>query len=192
MIPLKPDMIIVYDGFNDLNYGNPYPLTSGYLGKVFQVAKENIENDNDEDMFIGEISICQGIEIKKDIFAAWLSNIRMMHAIAKEWNISFYSFCQPVLDSKTGKTDIEKSMLLSAYSPTITNLINGAFRKRICQTSELPVYIHDLSHIFDMEVDVYKDYCHVWEKGNQIIAREITKTILPELCRVYMERTQKR
>lgn len=30
MIPLKPDMVIVYDGFNDLNYRNPYPLTSGY------------------------------------------------------------------------------------------------------------------------------------------------------------------
>lgn len=192
MLPLKPDMIIVYDGFNDLNYGNQYPLTSGYLKKVFEVARENIENDNGEDLFMGEVSICQGIETKKDIFDTWLSNIRTMYAVAKEQNILFYSFCQPVLDSKIGKTNAEKNMLLSAYSLTMVKLINGSFRKRICQMAQLPGYIHDLSHIFDNVSDVYKDYCHVWEKGNQIIASEITKTILPELCRVYMERAQTR
>lgn len=115
------------------------------------------------------------------MFEAWLSNIRTMYAVIKEKNIIFHSFCQPMLDSKIGKTDTEKNMLLSAYSLTITNLVNGSFRKRICQSAELPVYIHDLSHIFDKETDIYKDYCHVWEKGNQIIAREITKIILPEL-----------
>ena len=46
------------------------------------------------------------------------------------------------------------------------------------------MYMHDLSYIFDNEKDIYMDHCHVLEKGNQIIAREIIKIILPELRRV--------
>lgn len=181
VIPLKPDMIIVYDGLNDLSMGFSYPLTNGYIKKIFEFARKNIENDEDDSLFIGEISICQGIEEKKDMFEAWLSNIRTMYAVAKERNISFYSFCSPMLGSKKGKTETEKNMLLSVYNPAIVHLMNGSFRKRISQVSELPVYIHDLSHIFDNEKDVYMDHAHVWEKGNTIIAREIIKVILPEL-----------
>lgn len=181
VIPLKPDMVIVYDGLNDLSMGFPYPLTNGYIKKVFEFAKENIENDEDESLFIGEVSICQGIEAKKDMFDAWLSNIRTMYAITKERKIRFHSFCSPMLGSKKGKTEKEKDILLSVHSPVILNLMNGSFRKRINHMVELPVYIHDFSHIFDNEKDVYMDQSHVLEKGNQIIAREIIRIILPEL-----------
>lgn len=43
----------------------------------------------------------------------------------------------------------------------------------ICRTHD---YIYDLSHIFDGE-DVYIDHCHVFEHGNEIIAREIYNII---------------
>lgn len=182
MIPLKPDMIIVYDGLIDLSYGNPYPLTSGYLSKVFEFAKENIENDEDDSVINGENEpICQGIEAKKDIFSAWAENIRTMYAVSSERNISFYSFCQPMLGSKNGKTEEEENMLLSVNSPELFRLMEGSFRKRISQMVKLPKYMYDLSHIFDDEKEVYMDHCHVWEKGNEIIAREIIKVILPEL-----------
>ena len=186
LIPLEPDMVIVYNGFNDSNYCSSYPLTGGYLKKIFEFAKENIENDEDASLFMGESHpICQGIKASEDAFSAWLSNIRTMYAVAKEWDIRFYSFCQPMLSSKEGKTEAEKSMLLSVHSPSITNLMNGSFRKRISRMDRLPGYIYDLSHIFDYESDVYMDHCHVWEKGNRIIAREITEIILPELSHLY-------
>ncbi len=184
-IVLKPNMIIVYDGFNDLNKRFSYPLTNGYLKKVFDFASENMENDEDDNLFAGKNAlICEGIEAKVDMFDAWLSNIRTMYAVAMERRISFYSFCQPVLSSKKCKTEKEKNMLLSVNSPAITNLMEHSFRKQMCQMFELPKYMYDLSHIFDNEKEVYMDHCHVWEKGNEIIAREITKVILPELCSV--------
>lgn len=182
MVPLNPNMIIVYDGLNDLNMCFQYPLTNGYLKKVFEFASENMENDEDDSLYAGKNAlICQGIEMKKDMFDAWLSNVRTMYAIAAERNISFYSFCQPMLGSKKGKTEGEKSMLLSVHNPVITNLMEGSFRRRISQMGKLPEYMYDLSHILDNEKDVYKDHVHLWEKGNQIIAREITRTILPKL-----------
>lgn len=186
IIPMEPDMIIVYDGLSDLTMSFQYPLTGGYIKKVFEFAKENIEGDEDDSLFLGEkLPICQGIKVSEDVFSAWLSNIRTMYAVANERDIRFYSFCQPMLGSKKEKTDAEKSMLLSVYSPSITNLMNGSFRKRISQMGRLPSYIYDLSHIFDYESDVYMDHCHVWEKGNQIIAKAITKIILPELIHLY-------
>lgn len=186
LVPLEPDMVIVYDGVLDLNYCVTYPLINGYVKKIFEFAKENIENDEDDILFMEESHpICQGIKESEDAFSMWLSNIRTMYAVAKERNIRFYSFCQPMLGSKEGKTETEKNMLLSTYSPSITNLINGSFRKRISQMDRLPEYIYDLSHIFDYESDVYMDNAHVWEKGNRIIAREIAEIILPELSNLY-------
>jgi lysophospholipase L1-like esterase len=185
VIPLKPNMIILYDGFNDLNSQFEYPLTNGYLKKIFEFAKENMENDICNSLFTDkDFSICQGIETTKDLFSAWWSNIQTMYAIAMERNISFYSFCQPMLESKRGKTEVEKNMLLSVNNPALTNLVEHSFRKRIKQIAKLPMYMHDLSYIFDNEKDIYMDHCHVLEKGNQIIAREIIKIILPELRRV--------
>ncbi len=182
VIPLKPDMIIVYDGFCDMTLRLPYLLTNGYLNKIFKFASENMENDEVDGLFYEKNgSVYYGIETNQDRFEKWLSNMRTMHAIASDRNIRFYGFCQPMLSSKNGKTEDEKNILLSVDSPVINHLINESFRKQLNQMTELPVYIQDLSHIFDDEKDVYMDHCHVWEKGNQIIAREISRIILPEI-----------
>ena len=182
VIPLKPDMIIVYDGFCDMLWRSPNLLINGYLKKILEFANENMENDEVDGLFYEKNgSVYYGIETNQDMFEKWLSNMRTMHAIASDRNIRFYSFCQPILSSKKGKTENEKNMLLSVESLVINHLINESFRKRINRMPALPVYIQDLSHIFDDEKDVYMDYCHVWEKGNQIIAREISRIILPEI-----------
>lgn len=185
IIPLEPNMIIVYDGYCDLTMHFSYPLANGYLKTVFEIADKNMEPDEQDGFFAGKNTfVYYGVEAKKDMFELWLSNIRTMSAIAAERNIGFYCFCQPMLSSKEGKTEKEKNMLLSVPSPMITNLIERSFRKRMNQMCEKqPKYIYDLSHIFDDETDVYMDQCHVWEKGNQIIAKEINKIILPELKR---------
>ena len=62
------------------------------------------------------------------------------------------------------------------------------FREYIREKTDLPDYIYDLSHIFDWETDVYMDICHVWEKGNRIIAKEIAKVVLPEVRKARMEK----
>lgn len=75
----------------------------------------------------------------------------------------------------------EKNMLLSALTSYIYMRRKEEFRKRIEEMPDLPDYIYDLSHIFDNETDIYMDSCHVWEKGNRIIAEEIAKVIVPEI-----------
>ncbi|MBD5521747.1 MAG: hypothetical protein HDR03_11130 [Lachnospiraceae bacterium] len=155
-----------------------YPFAFGYAKLLFDYARERIENDFiDED----ENHVCTGIMTSQNIFNNWLSNIRTMYAIASERKIRFFSFCQPCLSSKEEKTIKEKNILISMQSHRGRKLVKESFRKYMALTPELPDYIYDLSNVFDGENDIYMDICHVWEKGNQIIAREIKKIILSEI-----------
>ena len=40
------------------------------------------------------------------------------------------------------------------------------------------LHIHDFTHIFDGHDDVFYDCCHVYEKGNRIIAQKILPFVL--------------
>ena len=184
---LKPDMIITYDGFNELGFSDDhYPFAFDYIRKVFNFANSHLE---DTSSFVGDNKpkVCLGVESRKDAFGNWLSNIQIMHAIAIEKGIRFYSFFQPMLSSKQGKSEKEMNMLLSMPTSQIDRMIKMSFREHMSRMQERPDYMYDLSHIFDEQSDIYMDVCHVWEKGNEIIAEEIKKIILPEVCNLVIE-----
>lgn len=185
-LPLKPNMVIVYDGFNELSVDTQYPFAFPYAKTVFNYAIDNLEKNVVGDY---EDTLTLGIGSEKDRFDNWLSCIRNMHAISKENNIAFFSFCQPELSSKKGMTIQEKNILLSEPNSYVVKCMKEGFRKHMEMGPQLlGGYIYDLSHIFDEESDIYMDSCHVWEKGNKIIAKEIAKVILPEIERAEAKR----
>lgn len=177
ILPLKPNMVVVYDGASELYGKKRYPFAFEYARKVYEYANEHIEDnyivDNTE-------NICLGIENNENYFDNWLSNMQCMYAITQQRGIKFFVFCQPWLMSKEGKTDKEKNIMLSMPAATLENMIENVFTSCIRKRTNLPDYIHDLTYVYDGK-DVYMDLCHVWEEGNQIIAEEIKKVILPEL-----------
>ena len=182
ILPLKPDMVIVYDGYNDLAFRSydQYPFSFLYLEKIFEYAKSHLELGEDTVCTDEKgASICRGIETKGDRFSNWLSNMQNMYAVTKERNICFFSFCQPTLYSRKEKSPWEKNVLLSMESSTISFFMREAFRDYMAKMRTRPGYIYDLSYLFDREEDVYMDVCHVWENGNRIIAKEIKQIILP-------------
>ena len=168
VLTLRPNMVIVYDGFNDMYCKARYPYEFRHLGQVFEHAVEHVETNIYMEETKNEMS--RGVESQQDVFNNWLSNIRTMYAIASERNIHFFSFCQPALCSKKGKTVQEKNMLLSTKSDQINFQINKSFRTCLERMAQIPSYMHDLSYIFDGKPDIYMDICHVWEEGNRIIA----------------------
>lgn len=184
VLPLEPDMVLVYDGYNDFFWTDAcHPFAFIYAKQVYEYAKGNLESLDDRGEILDEV--CWGIETKKEInrFDNWLANIRSMYAITRERKICFYSFCQPMLGSKSGKNVREQEMLMSMDFDVRHKLTGKTFRKIMDEMPEKPDYIYDLSDIFDNQNDIYMDACHVWEKGNQIIAEEIKKVILPEITK---------
>lgn len=179
VLVLKPDMIIVYDGFCDMYCKDEYPYSSMYLGRVFRYSKAHIDMENYREENKG--IVCRGIASQDERFDNWLSNIRTMHAIASERGIQFFCFCQPALCSKRGKTIQEKCMLLSTPGEYIDFQVKKSFREYMGKRMHIPSYIYDLSDIFDDTTDIYMDICHVREEGNKMIAHEMEKVILPAL-----------
>lgn len=183
ILPLKPDMVIVYDGANDSG-GNVVipeePYAFNYARTVYEFGARHMEDEYLERMG-GKYMVNYGMQSYKGRFENWLSNIESMQAICKARDISFYSFMQPVLLSKGSYNKAEWEMH-EKYEGEYSFM--AGFRDAM-QSNNIELshpYIHDLSGIFDEVEDVYFDTCHVYEKGNEIIAREIYKHIVGEIA----------
>lgn len=174
ILPLKPDMIIVYDGANDLNTDTRYPFAFPYAMQIYDFAKGHLAgNLMDDKMKI----VSKGTRSAADRFEEYLNNIRNMHAVAEENNIKFFSFCHPVLSCKKGKTIAEKNILLSMPADQIDFWVTRYFRENFELEKDIPDYFYDFTGIFDNTDDVFIDVCHVNEKGNRIIANRVKAVI---------------
>lgn len=177
MLSIKPDMIIVYDGINELNITIDKSLMLGmpYLEEIFEYANNGRR----------DASNCgkpyDGIPFSGDRFDKWLYRIEIMHSIAQGFHIPFFVFLQPFLQTKKRFTLNEKKFNKydtygrnDSFLPECQSFIKKA-REGKWKSSH--PYICDLTDIFDNEDDVYLDQCHVRERGNKIIADAIYKHI---------------
>lgn len=179
IVHLQPDLVIVYDGNNDIARDGTHNIFEiPYMKTVMEYARGQINSGGEskkQDIFCG-------VPSSESVIDTWLKNIEYMHAICKINNIKFRSFMQPMLFSKPEATSNKEVIVrkkwnfcFSAYEGKVERQMKD-FRKcapEICKTHE---YIYDLSHIFDGK-DVYMDHCHVFENGNRIIAEEIFKMV---------------
>lgn len=176
---LKPDMIVVLDGYNDIYQGvkkKEFQSLYNIMGYVKKdIYSSALHSKVDQNIF-------RGYSLDYDIIGKWLTNIESMYAIAKIQNINFYSFMQPMVASQ--KIHIKHGLSIQKMCHVISDQeiadymrLFREFGKNIKKTHP---YIHDLSHIFD-EKDVYMDNAHVWERGNEIIADSIWEVIKPRV-----------
>ena len=185
ILPLQPDMIIVYEGGNDTHINPKEPFAFEISKRVFEFADRHMKNGWKQGYDgIGGISTEGKVSYSTgECMDVWLSNVELMHTIAASKGIKFYYFIQPVLGSKQNKTKEEMANLLSAtayYANDTYMRIAEEFRQEVChrKIEENYDYIFDLSHIFDDVSDVYLDEIHVKEKGNEIIAKEILQRLV--------------
>lgn len=179
IVCLKPDLVIVYDGNNDVIRDESHSIFEiPYMKTIMEHAdgKMGINENGSHKLFCGVPPTENAVE-------AWLHNIEYMHAICEQDKIKFISFMQPMLFTKTVMSSKREEVLKKKWSFLFSKCSGDkmeqqaiAFRENapeICLTHD---YIYDLSHIFDND-DVYIDHCHVFEHGNEIIAQEIYKVI---------------
>lgn len=184
IVPLNPDMVIVYDGYNDITRDVRPDLANifefSYMKTIMEYINDKIETDTEKHR------IFCGIPAREKAMDAWLKNIEYMHAVCEINNIRFLSFIQPSFYGKP-KMNLKRDAIICKiwdfYNGDASETLKIPIREfrecapEICKTHE---YIHDLSHIFDNE-DVYMDICHVFENGNRIIADKIYKIITDEV-----------
>lgn len=184
MLGIGPDMVISYSGVNDsILPDSNFPFNGCGLWNMFRTMQKLCVNPAGWELREDGAIMC-GVPSKKDRFDNWLTNMRHMNAIVQMTGGCFYGFLQPMLASKNGRTRQENNKLLNVRLKEFdVNGMNGredsVFRRymmdrKVEQTYD---YLYDLSHIFDDIDGVYIDLCHVYEKGNRIIASEIYSRI---------------
>lgn len=178
---MEPNIVIVYDGFNDMTAPSEQ---DPFAFKELQRAMDYVNQYKEKlwlDLFAEDAVPYAGIKPKADKYEMWLGNIKKMRAVCEIYGIQFFAFLQPVLYSKKNKTKEELGLLWSTWR--LNNCYEWAneFRNRIRPIEDVCEYIYDLSHIFDHEDGIYMDDCHVYERGNEIIANSIYKVIKEKL-----------
>ncbi len=179
---IKPDMVVVYDGSIDMltqsETDNPFAFYE------MQTAMDFVNKYKNEiwlDHFSESVPPFCGIKPETDIFDRWLSNIKRMKLICESEQIKFFSFFQPTLFYKESRSKDENGLLWSAVNDNTIYQKAEEFKKRIRQIGEGYDYIYDLSDIFNHEKNIYIDECHVFEKGNQLIADSVFEVIGKEI-----------
>ncbi len=184
----EPDMVITYDGLNDvlcLATDSDYPMLTPYAKKVFDYIEKKGDFAPDTLEIRNASSIVHGISqrTKKDT-DRWKENIRKIHAICEEFGILHIGFLQPMLTTGNARISERHKMLLEEAVrelPFYQSWIEGMkdFYAGVLPFVNEKPYMTDLTSIFDGKTDIYYDFCHVTDEGNEIIADSICQKILP-------------
>ena len=204
VVNLSPNIVISYSGVNDL-YMFPSknererinrPFITKFQVQFIQQVLEKLSHlqfglptpDIPDWQKGGRQTVFYGLQNTKSASCFWIDNMRMIHALAQEFGMAFFSFFQPFRFNGYYKSTPTQEIIHSRRDPSCTPSLEGQkiyerreeveeIRKLIPQYS----YITDLSELFLGESNIYYDSVHVYEKGNQLIAQRIGEFIIKYL-----------
>jgi hypothetical protein len=198
LLKLEPDMIIVYDGWNDLqNIHIPsdmksaeYALDNHILIKKIEsifylpTAIKIIEHKISSELFLlntGKINVITSLETEEEFALK-----------SKSWSTRWNNFCsndnvfsttiflQPILGTGDKKFSKFEKQLLD--NPNVNLLSNFYYlmERELSNIENCNTY--DISKVFDNHpIPIYFDYGHTFVEGNKIIAQTIEEKISENL-----------
>lgn len=190
---LKPDMVIVYSGVNDM-IKSQYPYINDYMRQICafleRSSKQLTSRRKTNPFGITWGSDC--MEQYKNPAYFWINNQKMIHSICECLGIKHMTFHQPnMLNGKKRLTNYEREYILNtcfigAEKEFLEDIgcQSKSFRKIVEKETDNLEWLYDFSDIFDND-DVYIDYAHVIEAGNEIISREILTKCKDSLIEIY-------
>jgi len=178
---LKPDLVISYNGVNDLMFTDRYCEHTRY--------KRPYLNHNQEVFFRQFGNVLYGLQDERTVAESYLDTLKLMKAICNLNNIEYYAFFQPCFLPKCGE-DLKQHYdgykdFLDDYSVLGSMLRVAADYsyedfydiKNLISEHE---FIFDFSDLIEEAEDLYYDYAHVKAKGNRIIAANIYARLVNE------------
>lgn len=175
VILLKPNLVLSYSGINDavnvFYYEPEHPFVLKYQAELLRTNIENGQVINTIDYNIPIHEYTCGLEDKRNSAEHWIDCERMMKAICNELGIAFFAFLQPYGARVDGIRD---------FSGFRWKQIEEFYRiaKQKIDSENLSTWLIDFTNIFEGEKNIFFDNCHVYEKGNRIIAEKIMPYVL--------------
>jgi hypothetical protein len=206
MAPVAPgDVVVFYDGVNDtilsLYYRNPY-------GTIIDANRKTIETLpwseravwflysklKDHSAFARrfldptkptdhQVTITE--DMLKEFEEHYLSILKKADAFARSRSATFVHFLQPTIFTLAHQTDYERSLLSNGWlSPANLREAYAAGYPAIRRASQRAaaggIATIDLSSALDSrQREVFLDFCHLTEHGNELVARSLLASIRP-------------
>lgn len=179
---VRPDMVIVYSGFND-SAPSKFPLVHDHYAEVLSMLRENYIEDVGE---IDEIYFGRPIVNSAD---NWIKHMRIMYGTCVEFGIKFFGMLQPTMVTGAYRTgEIEKAYLKEISASAIKTGIKTTscneslnFYEEVKRKMKKYPYLHDFTGIFDGQDDCFYDWVHCNENGNKLIAQNIFAVVFDGL-----------
>ena len=188
---LKPNIVIQFNGVNEVDIDIKHPLVNKYLQYMCKNKFSNIiGKDTIEAPKIGlrsaeNLELSFGLEINAERHENWAMNMRIMKAICGEFNIMYYGILQPTSMFGNHKDElIRKVNKILKECGNIKLEARKEFYENITTKHYLLNGIHDLSNIFkNVEGSLYFDEVHYTEKANKILAESIYDLVKDNIVR---------
>lgn len=184
ILSLKPDCVISLSGFNDIEdnaYEIGFPFLHKYQNKYnkFLLKQPKLAPDS---MLVRNVnSIYYGEKVSENSVDIWISNMRKMHALCKEFEILFIGCLQPMYEYRKSISTPEHKKIIDHYN-SITNNFLVSHEPEFCSKARKKMeeydYLVDLTGVFENKENTYFDICHYTDRGNEIIAEAIYKYLL--------------
>ena len=191
VLPLKPDVVISYSGANDQENCLKaegirwHPYVRQFHLRCFEDLMETKRNHRLTwltDIYNADKLTC-GIEDDRTSSDFWVQNEQLMYSICRILDVSFYGFLQPSPEFGEYIKDSELAYSEMSSYDGYTEDVNRWYGDAVKKIENLN-YLYDLSGIFNGLSGIYIDECHVFEKGNKIIADHIFRTIIRDIRKI--------
>lgn len=197
---LKPDLVINYSGANNENRCD---VENMFLNTYQEILFKNLAGKISIDSTGNVKQVYYGIHPKVNDYEYWYIQMKVLHGVCSSLGIHHRAFLQPILFNKKRyyESDADIAMLWNSFfdkslgeyvavdAPvSYCSLLQKAKMFEKMEKDSEDLWLDSLTDIFDEEEEVYMDYAHVYEKGNEIIANKIFEKIKEELQLMLKER----
>lgn len=180
----RPDWVLFYDGVNDVYAGAYSPGIPGehqnldvIAAKFNSTAVAMIKGSNTFELISYFVERSRNrhhspsTPASRGVAEAYDANMAVLRGISREFNFQHMAFLQPVLlEGSKPPSLFERDVVERAGN------LGAAYKLNYPQLRKLNV--HDISSVFEaVREDLYIDFCHLGAKGNEIVAREILKSL---------------
>lgn len=191
-----PDEVVFYDGVNDVfsaYQNNEAGLPQNEQNRVLEfnllqngerMRELGIRHIWDSTVTGGVVAVLRDLisvspppprvraHLAEDVVRLYRGNIEILDALSRHYGFRYRAYWQPVVFSKRDPSPYEQkqSDKMEHFRPLYLEVY-----RRVAADSTLRAnpYFHNLSSIFDGSGPVYLDFCHITERGNEIIARQM-------------------
>lgn len=190
---MKPDLVISYSGTNNMSI----PLNSiknPFIGYYQEDLFDKISGSIKVKVFGTMQGVNYGVNPKVSQFEYFYKQLEMMQAICEKSGVYYKAFLQPVLAVKKkyfgldgeiaalddwyfDKEKNEYVSLLGHKAEMYDNYVNYAKEFAKCAAKKSDSWFCDLSALFEDIEGVYVDRCHVYDRGNYLVAERIYKEL---------------